>query len=394
MKKKITSCLLFGLLSYSWIAHATQNVYFVGDNSQGVSLSSAFNLFQLNEDSESGCAILVNLGDYPEASSNMNIAYFTEVMGIGNQRDDTKINSVTVTSPAQGADTRTFWRSLENLTIKEKQTWNVSQGTALRRIHVLGDLDLFNPEVENAYVSGGFMADSTIDGTVDSGRQQQWFSRNATFNDWKSSEGGDNGVFVNSTDDKFDTNAAPFHGHYESLDISELGGDDNPNSVQGVTQKPYLVCQSDTGCYNFDDMTIRVPTTDVSQHMEGDISDTSYDQYTDDINSDNFCVISPDTSSHSESTAVQACISDTNKKGMILTPGLFHFHATIPKGKDNFVVLGIGYPHITTDVPKTTSGDYQGTPALTILGDNTIQSKFLGGCFIPEHSIACLYGLK
>ena len=45
--------------------------------------------------------------------------------------------------------------------------------------------------------SGGFLADSVIDGTVNSGSQQQWFSRNAHWGRW---HGGNwNMVFVGVT---------------------------------------------------------------------------------------------------------------------------------------------------------------------------------------------------
>jgi hypothetical protein len=64
--------------------------------------------------------------------------------------------------------------------------WAVSQATALRRIHVKsGGVNLFDPEGgPNEWASGGFIADSKIDGTVVSGSQQQFLTRNVTMQQW------------------------------------------------------------------------------------------------------------------------------------------------------------------------------------------------------------------
>lgn len=60
-------------------------------------------------------------------------------------------------------------------------TWAVSQATALRRVHVRGDLSLW----EGGWSSGGFLADCVVDGQVTSGSQQQWLSRNAAWGGWR-----------------------------------------------------------------------------------------------------------------------------------------------------------------------------------------------------------------
>jgi len=68
--------------------------------------------------------------------------------------------------------------------------WAVSHATALRRVHVKGDLNLW----DGGWSSGGFIADCKIDGQVNSGSQQQWFSRNAEWGSWKGANWND--VFV------------------------------------------------------------------------------------------------------------------------------------------------------------------------------------------------------
>ena len=88
-----------------------------------------------------------------------------------------------------------FWRSAENLSVTPTEDqnidiWAVSQGTALRRVHVKGDLNLW----DGGFSSGGFIADCKIDGQINSGTQQQWLSRNAQFGSWAG--GNWNMVFV------------------------------------------------------------------------------------------------------------------------------------------------------------------------------------------------------
>jgi len=118
---------------------------------------------------------------------DVNVAFYTQVLGLGTSPDDVAIEGA-VHSDANwlgnGNATCNFWRACENLSVTPTGTpplhWAVSQGTALRRMHVKGDLNLW----DRGWSSGGFLADSKIDGQVNSGSQQQWFSRNADWGGW------------------------------------------------------------------------------------------------------------------------------------------------------------------------------------------------------------------
>jgi hypothetical protein len=92
-----------------------------------------------------------------------------------------------------GNATLSFWRAAENMAVVPMNgldTWAISQGASFRRMHVMGSLDL----ADTGTSSGGFIADSRIEGTVTSGSQQQYFTRNT---EWKSWAGGVwNMVFV------------------------------------------------------------------------------------------------------------------------------------------------------------------------------------------------------
>ena len=80
-----------------------------------------------------------------------------------------------------------FWRGVENLTIVPAHDningWAVSQATFLRRVHVKGQLFLWDWRYDNNknnYACGGFIADSVVDSQVVSGTQQQFLTRNTT----------------------------------------------------------------------------------------------------------------------------------------------------------------------------------------------------------------------
>ena len=103
-------------------------------------------------------------------------------------------------APSPGA-LDTFWRSAENFKTEadydwlskgtgKGMLWAVSQAAPLRRVHVSNSLMLFEyvPNVgkngEVGYASGGFLADSLVDGDIQAGSQQQWFTRNVQAKAW------------------------------------------------------------------------------------------------------------------------------------------------------------------------------------------------------------------
>ena len=130
---------------------------------------------------------------------DVQIAYYMHLMGLGRSPDDVQITGA-VRDPGlraarwsiSGAQRRTSL-SVPTIDANKVNTWAVSQAATLRRAHIKGNLNLW----ENGYSSGGYLADCKIDGTVTSGSQQQWFSRNDEWGDW--SGGNWNMVFVGVT---------------------------------------------------------------------------------------------------------------------------------------------------------------------------------------------------
>ncbi|HLN73014.1 MAG TPA: hypothetical protein VK205_06945 [Prolixibacteraceae bacterium] len=127
-------------------------------------------------------ALLFKPGTY---HLDVKVGYYMHVIGLGNSPDEVVIEGAVRSNSTRGGNVLTnFWRAAENLTIVPAKdttnTWAVSQAAPLRRIHVKGNLKLH----DNGYASGGFLADSKVDGTVISGPQQQWFTRNTDLKKW------------------------------------------------------------------------------------------------------------------------------------------------------------------------------------------------------------------
>src|SRR5437773_4600003 len=132
------------------------------------------------------CAVLFKPGKY---DLDVQVGFYTHVAGLGRSPDDVAITG-SVRSKARWLKnnnaTCNFWRCAENLSVTPTQDgnvniWAVSQGSGLRRVHVKGDMNLW----DGGWSSGGFLADSKIDGVVNSGSQQQWLSRNAEVGSWR-----------------------------------------------------------------------------------------------------------------------------------------------------------------------------------------------------------------
>lgn len=125
---------------------------------------------------------------------DIHVAYFMQVAGLGLLPDDVTIDghvqSRAFSLGGSGASRSgwsvlgNFWRSAENMHVippDGADHWAVSQAAPYRRMHVQGNLFL----TDNGPGSGGFIADTRIDGAVEAASQQQWFTRNSSIQGWK-----------------------------------------------------------------------------------------------------------------------------------------------------------------------------------------------------------------
>jgi hypothetical protein len=130
-------------------------------------------------------ALLFKPGTYH--GLNAQIGFYTSIAGLGLSPDDTTINGdVTVDAGwFQGNATQNFWRSAENLALvpaNGTNRWAVSQAAPFRRMHVRGGLNL--APTGYGWASGGYIADSRIDGQVGPYSQQQWYTRDSAVGSW------------------------------------------------------------------------------------------------------------------------------------------------------------------------------------------------------------------
>ena len=144
-----------------------------------------------NEMGTARYALLFEPGTYGSATSPLDIqvGYYTEVDGLGQDPSGVLINGgVTAIGKNGSGALDTFWRSVSNLTIHVVPTadgchtgnemWAVSQAAPMRRVDVK-DYTTFMPYCENPnYASGGFVADSKLEGGALNGSQQQFYVRN------------------------------------------------------------------------------------------------------------------------------------------------------------------------------------------------------------------------
>ena len=128
-------------------------------------------------------AVLFKPGRY---ALDVNVGFFTQVLGLGALPGDATIDGhVHVEADwNKGMALVNFWRGVENLSVRPpdgRDRWAVSQAAPYRRMHLAGDLALD----DGGWSSGGFMADCRVDGTIASGSQQQWFTRNGAIGGWR-----------------------------------------------------------------------------------------------------------------------------------------------------------------------------------------------------------------
>jgi hypothetical protein len=145
-----------------------------------------------NEMGTARYALLFEPGTYGAQNDPLDIpvGYYTEVDGLGQDPSGVVINGgVTAIGKNGSGALDTFWRSVSNLTIHVVQTadschtsnemWAVSQAAPMRRVDVK-DFTTFMPYCENPnFASGGFVADSRLEGGALNGSQQQFYVRNS-----------------------------------------------------------------------------------------------------------------------------------------------------------------------------------------------------------------------
>jgi hypothetical protein len=269
-------------------------------------------------------ALLFKPGAY---TLDVNVAYYTQVLGLGASPDDVTVTgAIRSMGNASGNATLSFWRAAENAAVVPTNgigIWAVSQGASFRRMHVKGSLNL----ADTGTSSGGFIADSKIDGTVTSGSQQQYFTRNT---EWKSWGGGVwNMVFVGVPTPPMGTwPAAP----YTTVAQTPL-----------VQEKPFLTIDAG-GKYAVVAPTMRTNAAGASWTTAATPATT--------IPLDQFYVA---RAGRDSAAAMNLALS--MGKHLLLEPGIYHLEDSLRVTKAGTIVMGLGLATLAADT---------GAPAISV----------------------------
>ncbi|MGW1537914.1 RICIN domain-containing protein [Streptomyces aureus] len=295
------------------------------------SLDAAFAQQETNQFGTARKAFLFKPGSY---AANANVGFYTQVAGLGLSPDDVTIRG-TVHAEAdwfQGNATQNFWRSAENLSVTPpsgSDRWAVSQAAPYRRMHLRGNLALD----DGGWSSGGYMADTKVDGQVNSGSQQQWLSRNTEWSNWTGSNW--NMVFVGARNAPANSFPNP---PYTTVDRTPVS-----------REKPFLYVDT-AGAWKVFVPAVRTDSSGTSWGS-GTPAGTS-------LPLSDFFVVKPGA------TAAQMNDALAQGKNLLVTPGVYHLDQTLRVTRADTVVLGLG---LATLVPDN------GVTAMTVADVNGVQ---------------------
>lgn len=257
-------------------------------------------------------------GDY--SGLNIRLGFYTSVSGLGKFPDGTSINGdVTVDAGwFDGNATQNFWRSAENLALKPAggtDRWAVAQAAPFRRMHVRGNLNL--APTGYGWASGGYLANSKIDGTVSPYSQQQWYTRDSSVGGW--GNGVWNMVFSG-------VNGAPAQSFpdppYTTLPTTPIS-----------REKPFLYLDGDQ-------YKVFAPAKRVDAHgttwADGTLDGKS-------VPLSQFFVAKPGVSAETINAALDQGLN------LLLTPGIYHLDEPIHVNQPDTIVLGLGYATLIPD---------------------------------------------
>ncbi|MGW4011972.1 coagulation factor 5/8 type domain-containing protein [Streptomyces salinarius] len=278
-------------------------------------------IFKQQESAQFGTgryALLFKPGTYH--GLNAQLGFYTSIAGLGLSPDDTTINGdVTVDAGwFDGNATQNFWRSAENLAlvpVSGTNRWAVSQAAPFRRMHVRGGLNLAPDGY--GWASGGYIADSRIDGTVGPYSQQQWYTRDSSVGGWLNAVW--NMVFSGVEGAPAQSFPEPPYTTLQTTPVSR--------------EKPFLYLEGDE--YRVFLPEKRTDARGVSWG-NGTPRGTS-------LPLSGFYVARPGDSAATLNQALEQGLH------LLLTPGIYHVDRTVEVKRAGTVVLGLGYATLIPD---------------------------------------------
>ncbi|MDB5801122.1 MAG: carbohydrate binding module family protein [Rhodocyclales bacterium] len=311
-------------------------------------LNNVFNQQQSNQFGTNRYALLFKPGTY---NVDVNVGFYTHVAGLGLLPDNVTINGA-VHAEADwfgGNATQNFWRAAENLAVVPTggtNRWAVSQAAPFRRVHVRGNMALD----DGGWSSGGFIADTKVDGQINSGGQQQWLTRNSQLGSWAGSNW--NMVFVG-------VSGAPSGATWPSPSNTVVG------QAPVVREKPFLMIDA-AGNYSVFVPSLRTNASGITWGA-GTAAGQS-------IAIGQFYI------ARQGDTAATINAALSQGKHLLFTPGVYHLNDTLRIAKANTVVLGLGFATLVPDsgVTAMSVADVDGVKIAGLLFDaGTVSSPVL-----------------
>ena len=311
---------------------------------------------------------------------NAHVGYYESIAGLGAQPDDVHINGALHVEPVVGCPNEPwacgdpgsltrFWRSISNMGINPIQRpigedaalpypagmtephqmrFAVSQAAPMRRVDIQGDLTIFGRYGE--FASGGYLANSRVSGKIESGSQQQWFTRNSEVGSW---EGGVWNMLYSGV------TGAP------ATDFGDVVGEGvgvktTVDSTPVSREAPFLY-RADGG-----DLSVFVPnaktnTTGTDWSTGADAGES--------IGISDFYVAKEGSD---DAASINAALADG--KNLILTPGVYELDAPLKIDRADTVVLGLGYASLTPTAGNSVVevGDVAGVKIAGITADANV----------------------
>jgi hypothetical protein len=314
-------------------------------------LDAMFNAELLSPTAQFGStrhAFLFKPGSYGVTA---NLVFYESIAGLGQNPDDVKITgNVNVDSGWNLGDTsnatQNFWRSAENLAVAPSGgtlRWAVSQAAPMRRLHVIGNLHMgpSNQGDGTGYSSGGYVADTRVDGIVSTGSQQQWYTRDSNVGQWF--DGVWNTVFSGVAGAPAQSFPNPVYTTLATTPVSR--------------EKPYLYVDSG-GKYRVFVPSLRTNSSGATWNTGAATAGTS-------LPMSRFYVVKPGDTGATINAAL------ANGLNLFFTPGVYAIEQTIGITRADTVVLGIGFPTLqpTGGVTPMTVADVDGVRIAGLLFD-------------------------
>ncbi|MFC9316923.1 coagulation factor 5/8 type domain-containing protein [Streptomyces nigra] len=263
-------------------------------------------------------ALLFKPGTY--SGLNAQLGFYTSIAGLGLSPDDTTINGdVTVDAGwFNGNATQNFWRSAENLALvpaNGTNRWAVAQAAPFRRMHIRGGLNLAPSGY--GWASGGYIADSRIDGQIGPYSQQQWYTRDSAIGSWL------NGVWnmVFSGVEGAPAQSFP-NPPYTTLATTPISREKPFLYLQGSEYRVFLPeKRTNARGVTWGNGTPRGTSLPLTQ----------------------FYVARPGVSAATLNQALEQGLH------LLLTPGIYHLSEPLRINRANTVVLGLGYATLIPD---------------------------------------------